>query len=227
MTRIANARIAGSVFLAYIATGIAAMLLSGQAMGAAATAAKLAGMAGHALPLRLTIVLSLLTNFYALILGVTLYALTRDEDRELALLGLCCRAGEGVLGAIPTLATAALLWLSTAGAAAAADAAARNTVGEFLFRVQGWNVLIAATFFAVGSTLFSYLFVRGRMIPLPLAWLGVAASVLLAIGLPLQLAGFLSGLISSIMWLPMALFEIPLGVWLIVRGAALPGGRSH
>jgi hypothetical protein len=203
------------------------MVLSSQATGAAGVAGKLAGIAGHALPVRLTILLGSLTNFYALILGVTLYALTRDEDRELALLGLCCRAGEGVLGAIQTLATASLLWLSTAAVAAPADAASRNTVAELLFRVQGSNVLVAATFFAVGSTLFSYLFLRGRMIPVPLAWLGVVASVLLAIGLPLQLAGFLSGMISSIMWLPMALFEIPLGVWLIVRGAAAPGRRSH
>jgi hypothetical protein len=91
--------------------------------------------------------------------------------------------------------------------------------------VQGWNTIIAATFFAVGSALFSYLFLRGRIIPVQLAWLGVVASVLLVVGLPLQLAGFLSGPITSLMWVPMALFEVPLALWLLIRGVATPAPR--
>jgi hypothetical protein len=38
------------------------------------------------------------------------------------------------------------------------------------------------------------------------------------VGLPLQLAGFLTGAIVNYMWIPMAAFEIPLGFWLIVKG---------
>ena len=53
-----------------------------------------------------------------------------------------------------------------------------------------WSVTLSATLFAAGSTLFSYLFLRGRMIPIALAWLGVVASGLLVVVLPLQLAGF-------------------------------------
>jgi len=58
------------------------------------------------------------------------------------------------------------------------------------------------------------------MIPAPLAWLGVAASVLLVVGLPLQLAGFLGGPVTSFIWLPMLAFEVPLALWLLVKGAA-------
>ena len=42
------------------------------------------------------------------------------------------------------------------------------------------------------------------------------------IALPLQLAGWLRGPITSLMWLPMAAFEVPLGLWLLVRGVAPP-----
>ena len=226
MTRTTNSRIAGLVFLLYIATGIAIMILSAQATGAEGIAARLAAIAAHALHVRLTIVLDLLTIMYALLLGVTLYGLTRDQDPELALLALSCRVGEGVLVAIPTLATLCLLWLSTASVGASLpDAAAANAIGEFLFKVRGWNTIISATFFAVGSTLFSYLFLRGRLIPVPLAWTGVVASVVLVVGLPLQLAGFLSGLITSLMWIPMAVFEVPLGLWLLIKGVASPASR--
>jgi NADH:ubiquinone oxidoreductase subunit K len=60
------------------------------------------------------------------------------------------------------------------------------------------------------------------MIPVALAWLGVLASVLLVVALPLQLAGLLRGPVTQLMWIPMAAFEIPLGLWLIVKGVRTP-----
>jgi hypothetical protein len=72
----------------------------------------------------------------------------------------------------------------------------------------------------VGSTLFAWLFLRGRMIPIALAWLGVLASVLLVVSLPLQLADVLHGPVTQLMWLPMAAFEVPLGFWLLLKGVA-------
>jgi hypothetical protein len=85
-------------------------------------------------------------------------------------------------------------------------------------------------FFAVGSTLFCWLLLRGRMIPVALAWLGVLASVLLDMILPLQLAGVFGGLswsssITWIVWLPMLVFEVTLAIWLLIKGVASPAGR--
>jgi hypothetical protein len=71
-----------------------------------------------------------------------------------------------------------------------------------------WSVTLGASLFVAGSTLFSYLFLRGRMIPVALAWLGVMASGLLVV-LPLQLAGFFRGAtnwfsaVTWVVWLPM------------------------
>ena len=84
----------------------------------------------------------------------------------------------------------------------------------------GWTTLISATCFAVGSLLYSYLFLRARSIPVPLAWLGVVASVLLVVALPLQLAGFLQGPVTDFIWLPMLAFEVPLALWLLIKGVA-------
>jgi hypothetical protein len=54
------------------------------------------------------------------------------------------------------------------------------------------------------------------------AWLGVVASVLLVVALFLQLAGFLHGPVTSVMWLPMAAFDVPLGLLLLIKGIAPP-----
>jgi hypothetical protein len=63
MTLNTNARVAGFTFWIYVAAGIASMRLVGNAPA--------------------TGVLALVTSFCAVVLGVTLYAITREEDRDL------------------------------------------------------------------------------------------------------------------------------------------------
>ncbi len=168
MTRTTNARLAGVAFLLYMATGMASMGLRGQPT--------------------VTTMLTLAMSFAALVLGVTLYAITREVDADLALLAMICRVVEGIPG--------------------------HDT---------------AAIYFAVGSTIFSWLLLRGQMIPVMLARLGVFASLVLVVVLPLQRVGVLGGATgwsssaAWIIWLPMLAFELLLSVWLLtkgVRGAA-------
>ncbi len=170
MTRTTNARLAGVAFLAYMATGMASMGLRGQP--------------------GVTTILTLVMSLSALVLGVTLYAITRDVDADLALLAMICRVVEGIPG--------------------------HET---------------AAIYFAVGSTIFSWLLLRGRLIPVMLARLGVFASLVLVIILPLQRVGVLgaaTGWSSSaawIIWLPMLAFEVLLALWLLIKGVRAPAAR--
>ena len=221
MTRMTNARIAGFTFLFYIAAGVPSMILFGRATRGDTIAAQLASLAQHVTDVRLDTLLSLAMCFSALVLGVTLYAITRDQDRDLATLALVCRVGEGLVG-IGTPVALAVLWLATATGPDAPDPGTARALATFLFKLGGWKTLICATLFAVGSTLFSWLMLRGRMIPAPLAGLGVLASLLLVVGLPLRLAGFLDATVAGYMWIPMAAFEIPLAFWLLIRGVAPP-----
>lgn len=225
MTRKTNARIAGLAFLLYIATGITSLVLSGRATGGAeGVAAKLASIAQHASIMRVIILLTLLCAGYALVLAVTIYALTRDQDRDLALMALCCRVGEAVvIVTLSTLWTLAMLSLATTGTATVgADAAAGHALGALLLKMEDWIAIIAATCFALGSTLYCYLFLRARSIPVALAWLGVLASILLVIILPLRLAGFIEGAVTNFVWLPMLVFEVMLALWLLIKGVATP-----
>jgi hypothetical protein len=190
VTRTTNARIAGFTFLFYIAAGITGMVLFGRATGGE-----------------------------DIVLAVTLYAITRDEDRDLAMLGMCCRVAEGITG-IFVARTLGLLWLAAPDGHVAAETGAVRVLGGFLLGMGAWNP--GATCFAVGSALFSWLMLSGRMIPKALAWLGVLASILLVALLPFQLAGLLGGPVTSLMWLPMLVFELTLALWLLIRGAASP-----
>jgi hypothetical protein len=223
MTRKTTARIAGFTFLFYIAAGILSMVMFGRAASGNGVTEKLASIGQHSTAVGVVFLLGLLQAFSAITLAVTLYAITREQNQELAMAGMVCRVAEGLVGAaVPT--SLGLLWLATTSGANAPDAVSARALGIFLFQFGVWQTLLSATFFAAGSTLFSWLLLRGRMVPVALARLGVVASVLLVVALPLQGAGFLRGLFTSLMWAPMALFEVSLALWLLVKGVAPADG---
>src|SRR5881628_2751827 len=175
MTRRTNARIAGMAYLLYIAVAFPSMVLNARSTSGDGMAAKLANVAVHAADVRLAAVLSLIGCFCALVLAVTLYAITRDQDRDLAMLGLTCRVAEGVIGAASHPATLGLLSIVTVASSSSSDTGAVRALAAFVLN-QPWT--IGAWFFALGSTTFSWLLLRGRMVPVWLAWLGVVSSTL-------------------------------------------------
>ncbi len=225
MTRRTNARIAGFTYLLYIAVAFPAMVLFDKATSGESTASQLATIAQHSTSLRVTILLGLVSSFCALVLAVTLYGITRDEDRELAMLAFACRVGEGLVAAVP-FTTLGLLWLAMSTGPTAPDVPSANALAALPMKLGGWQTTTGALLFAVGSTLFSYLLLRGRMIPVALARLGVFGSALPVVVLPLQLAGFVTSSLVQLVWIPVALFEITLAFWLIIRGVAVPARRQ-
>jgi len=223
MTRNTNARIAGFTYLFYAAIGICSELLMHRARGVNGDFAELLRTGEHAADVRIAILIVLLESLSALVLAVTLYGITRDEDHELAMLAMVCRVAEGVLGTLSIPGYVGLLWLAKAGAGAGVpDVATLNALRAFVL-MPGPSVPIGAIFFAVGSTLFSYLLLRGRIVPVSIAWLGVFASGLLVVALPLQLAGFSAGPLTGYNpWVPALIFQIVLALWLLIKGVATP-----
>ena len=134
-------------------------------------------------------------NASAIVLAITLFMVTRVEQPLLAALGMIFRIGEGSL--------------------------------RVALDLTGINVsrpsLVGALLFAIGSLFFCWLLLRGRMLPVALAWIGVVASVLLVAGLPLQISGVIGAPLTTLMWLPMLAFEVPAGVWLLAKGVPLRG----
>jgi hypothetical protein len=226
MTRNTNARVAGFTYLFYAAIGICNELLMHRATSVEGDAAKIARIGEHATDVRMAILITLLECLSALVLAVTLYGITREQDHELAMLALVCRVAKGVLGSLNIPGYLGLLWLAKAGVGPGApDISTANALRAFLL-MPGPSVPIGAIFFAVGSTIFSWLLLRGRMVPVSIAWLGVFASGLLAVGLPLQLAGFFTGpLTGYYQWLPALVFQVVLALWLLIKGVATPATR--
>jgi hypothetical protein len=223
MTRTTNARIAGFTFLFYSAIGICGDLLMKRAFGGGGDAATLARFGEYAADVRIDVLIKVLEVFSALVLAVTLYGITRDEDYELAMLALVCRVVEGVFLALSIPSYLGLVWLAKAGVGPGAlDSSTTNALRTFLLMPVP-SVPLSTIFFAVGSTIFSYLFLRGRIVPVAIAWLSVFASGLLVVVLPLQLAGFSTGPLTGYgQWMPALVAQTALALWLLIKGVATP-----
>lgn len=220
MSRTTNATLAGFTSLFYMGVGIANEVLMGRAKGAEGVAAKLARIGEHATEVRVATLLALLECLSAIVVGVALYGVTREQDHELALLALVCRAAEGIINSVNIPGNLELLWLAQArNGASPLDAATTHALGTFLLIPGG---PIAAIFFAVGMGVFSYLLLRGRMVPTWLAGWGVVACSILLIGLPIQVSGFFTGPLTGYQWVPAIGFNGVLGLWLLIRGVASP-----
>src|SRR5438067_1742132 len=221
MTRATNARLAGFTFLFYIVVGIAGLIAFDIATRGSSIAMRLASISAHVPAMRMSFLASMLTVLCALILAVTLYALTRDEDVDLARLAMSCRIAEGVINTFPAMALLALLRIASSnGNIAPTDVTTASNFADLLLHVPAWSTGIGGTMFAVGSAIYSALFLRGRLIPTWLARLGVFASVILIVTVPAGAIGLMKISIANLTWLPMLAFEVSLGCWLIFTGAA-------
>jgi Domain of unknown function (DUF4386) len=133
MTRTTNARIAGFTYLFYAAIGICGDFLMSYAFGVEGDAAKLARFGEYAAVVRIDILIKVLEAFSAFVLAVTLYAITRDEDHELAMAAMVCRVAEGILGTLSIPSYLELVWLAKSGGGPGTlDISTTNALRTFL-----------------------------------------------------------------------------------------------
>jgi hypothetical protein len=69
--------------------------------------------------------------------------------------------------------------------------------------------------FALGATLFYYLFFKSGFLPRILSLWGLIAALLALIGTPFGLVGYD---VPIIVFLPNLPFELTIGIWLMVKG---------
>jgi hypothetical protein len=155
--------------------------------------------------------------------AVVLYPVLKRVSEILALGYVTARVVECAFIAIGILSILSLVTLrQDLAGAAGADAGSLLAVGQSLVAVQSWTFLLGPGFVVgVGNGLIlGYLMYRSGLVPRPMALLGlIAGPVLLA-----RFVGILFGVfepmsvLGSIMVAPEFLWELSLGVWLIVKG---------
>jgi hypothetical protein len=158
----------------------------------------------------------------AMCIAIWLYPVLREHNEALALGSVVFRAVEGVFVFVGTLSLLSLLTLSQEFVRAGLpEASSFQSTGLTLLAVRHWTldgiVLIA---FCLGALLYYWVFYQSKLVPRWLSGWGFLGAVLsLAVILySLFNPDFVVSWVHTLLNTPIALQEMVLAIWLIVKG---------
>ena len=216
-----TAIIVGVLFIIGDIAGVLSYLVTGGLLDGPDALTKIAANQDQ---LVLGALLVLVMGFALAMVPVVMFPVFKKYNEVLA---LGCVVFRGALETVGYMATAGtwllLVELSREHAAAASGAPHFQTISALLVSAQS---SITAHFtsiaFCLGSLMFYYLFYQSRLIPRWLSIWGLAGAVLYLAAPLLDLFGHGFGLLMA----PLAVAELVLAVWLIVRGLDSPAPKG-
>ncbi len=154
------------------------------------------------------------------VIAVVIFPILRKHNEALALGAVGFRIIEGVLHIVGVVGLLSLVTLSQEYVKAGApDASYFQSLGTLLLAARDWAGVLGSFAFILGALMYYYIFYQSKLIPRWLSgWGFIGATLSLAAGL-LGMFGFVIEFSEfEILWAPLALNEMVLGVWLIVKG---------
>src|SRR5262245_47302579 len=219
------ARLAGSIYLAAMALSMftqmyipGRIIVPGDAME---TARNL--VTSEAL-YRAGIAADILIFVSDVVIAWAFYELLKPVDETLARLGAFLRIADAAILATVTLnGLVSVRFLSGADYLEAIEPRLLAGLARLFMGMRGLGLNVGFIFLGAGSTVFAYLLYRSRYVPRLLAGWGIFASPLLSLGaLATLLSSWFAANLSMASMAPMFFYEVPLGMWLIIKGVRVP-----
>jgi hypothetical protein len=152
-------------------------------------------------------------------IAVVMYPVLKKWNAGLALGSVVFRTIETTFYMVGLLSLMSLLTLGQQfTTAAAADRTSLQAIGHLLVSIRDYAALLAVFAFCLGAFMYYYLFFQSQLIPRWLSGFGIVAIALMLVACVLAL--FSGNRITSYIPLaaPIAVQEMVLAVWLIVKG---------
>jgi hypothetical protein len=182
-------------------------------------AATFSNLMANELLFRITAAYDLIMYASVVILSIALYAILKTVNKNLALFALCCRLIEAIMGCLAVLSSLVVLQLLNGENYSAVFEAEQlqALVGLFL-DVHSAALSILIVFISLGTIVFCYLFFKSKYIPRILAVFGIFSFLLVLIKAFVVILFPLPAMIQIVFHLPGILFEVIIGLWLLIKG---------
>ena len=171
-------------------------------------------ISNNTMQMRASIVVEMITAIGIVILGVLLYITLKKVSMKIALVGLGLYLIEAALLAASRIPAFSLLLISQESVIAG-HPAYLQTLGNLFYESQSFGYNLHMLPFALGATLFYYLFFKSGFLPWVLSYWGLIAAPLALIGILFVLFGYN---VPLIVFLPNLPFELTIGLWLMIKG---------
>ena len=217
-----NAVVAGALYIIGTVAGIASLALS-QPLRAAGD--PLAGAAANANQVIVAALCVVLMTLSLAMVPVVLYPVLKRHSQVLALGYVVFRGGlETILGLMAPIAWVLIVAMGQSYAQAGAAAASGYQATGTLLLKAGGGSSFAGIVFCLGALMFYVVLYRSRLVPRWITGWGLAALVPDLAAQFLALFAVLDPVSSStsLMYIPIAVQEMVLAVWLIVKGFNSP-----
>lgn len=211
-----SAKTAGIAYLLIIGTSILSMIFGPYTlMVEGDIASSIINISENQMLFRIGATYDLFMFIGVIILSVALYRIVSKVNKTIALTALFSRIGEALLGSLTVVFSIAILILINKDL----NSDPLISTVEFLFDVKAATLNIVFALLGFGSILYCYLFYKARLIPRWLAAFGIFAFTLVFCE---SIAVLLFSVKSTILTgVSAILFEIIIGIWLIVKGVNL------
>lgn len=218
------AKVAGCIYLIAMATSMFAELyLRGSLIVPRDAAQTALNIAASERFFRISSVIHLLTFATDAVLAVALYTILKPINRSVALLAAFWRLADCAILSVAVLNDfAALRFLADTAYLRAFNTQQLQVLARVFLSIGAAGYQLGFVFLGLGSTVFSYLWLKSRYIPRPLAAWGIFASLVLALVTATILIFPTLGVIGLSYMAPMFFYEVGLGLWLLVKGLRAP-----
>jgi hypothetical protein len=213
------ARIAGLVYIGVILLGIFSVsYIDTNIVVPENNTATFNNMMANELRFRISTLAEILMYLLVVLLSLSLYVILKPINKNLALLALLWRLGEAIIGGSVAIVSGFVPLLLLNHDVAFEAEQLQSLVGLFLgLRYTGLDAVLI--FIGFGGTLFCYLFFKSKYIPRILSVWGILTYVsMLILAMTSILVPNLSETIKMAFYAPGGLFEIVIGLWLLLKG---------
>jgi hypothetical protein len=214
-----NAIVVGILFI--IAT--AAPIMSGPFISSISSPDYLTNVSGNATPVTIGVLLELIMCVAITGTAIGLYPVLKKHNEALALGYVGIRIAEGVLFLVVAITSLALLLTLSQDFVNAGTPVAPyfQSLGALLVGAHDWAYLFAGQLvFSLGALVLNYMLFRSKLVPVFISTWGIIGALLLLAGALLQVFDVVNdtSLVATLIFLPIAVQEMVLAVWLIVKG---------
>ncbi|MFW9916040.1 MAG: DUF4386 domain-containing protein [Candidatus Thorarchaeota archaeon] len=214
-----NARMVGILFLAAIAAGVLAIPLLQSIQEAPDDLAEVSENESQVL---LGALFMLIMAVACASIVIPMYPVLKKHNEPLALSSVGFRLIESVTYLVFALIMLSIVKLSQEFVEAGApDTSYYQTLATLLLAASDWIFLIGSgLFFPLAAQMYCYIFYQSKLVPRWLSGWGFIAATLMMINAMLVILDIytVSSIIFTLLNVPLALNEITLAIWLIVKG---------
>lgn len=207
-----TARIVGAMYLAGFVVGIGGIVLIQSILGAPD---QLATLPAKSTLLAIGAVLWLLAAAWDALHGVLMFPILKQHSERMAVGYLGFRIMDGLLIAIMVLFVLLQIPLSGEYLKAGADASYLQALSTVFMQAQLDAYNVAMTTLGISGLILCYAFYKSKLIPRLLAVWGLVGYATILGGSVLEVLGVN---LNSVHAVPGGLWEVFIGVWLIVKG---------